>query len=370
MIGFSIHPQVYNAGPFKGLLNMLEVAWVRNIQPGNGKFFIVSGFANYNGGVRFYDIFRKHISRGGKVIAYLGGSTSQRLSSKQVVKELLDCGVEVYIINRKRILHVKCYGGSNDSDQSLIVTSGNFTGPGMSQNVEASILLDKSILNSINFSWDDLIESFYKQNWAIYKPSLQNMSDPSWKLLYDEFETEILLDNSQEVSMVLILSNADTARIQANKGTKASLGTQYFWLSKSCYDFFPPLTIRNIKGYKATYSTIITLNYIDLGIVDKNTRVTFEAENNLDFRLGTSKLRYTKLVKSGDLAVISRIKEHYYELRLFKKDNHNFDVLRKYAINFIGHRGKKYGYTSNEDIFNIVRNENSQYSIPIFNNSD
>jgi len=359
MIGFSIHPQVYNAGQFTGLLNMLEVAWVRNIQPGDGTLFIISGFANYNGGIRFYDVFKKHINNGGKVIAYLGGSTSQRLSSKQVVQELLECGVEVHIINRKRLLHAKCYGCTNDSEQVLIVTSGNFTGPGMSQNVEASIFLNSSILNSISFSWDDLTERFYKQNWEIYQPSLQNMSDPSWKLLYDEFETEILLDKSQEVSMILILGNADTARIQADKGTKASLGTQYFWLSKSCYDFFPSLTIRNIRGYKATYSTLIKLNYIDLGIVDENTRVTFEAENNQDFRLGTGNLRYTKLAKNVDLTVISRIKEHYYELRLFNQDEPNFDRLRKYAINFIGHRGKKYGYISNNELFNIIGNKSN-----------
>lgn len=359
MTGFSIHPQVYNAGQFKGLLSMLEVAWVRNIQPGNGTFFIISGFGNYNGGVRFYDVFKKHIHNGGKVITYLGGSTSQNLSSKQVVRELLKCGVEVKIINRKRLLHAKCYGCVNDSQQILIVTSGNFTGPGMSQNVESSIFLDNSILDSIGFSWRDLIDSLDKQNWDIYEPSLKNLSDPSWDLLYDEFAREILLDESEEMSMILILGNADTARIQADKESKASLGTQYFWLSKSCYDFFPPLTTRNKRGYKATYSTLIKLNYINLGITDENTRVTFEAENNFDFRLGTGPLRYTKLVKSGDIAVISRIKENYYELRLFSQDKPYFDELRRYAINFIGHRGKKFGYISNDKLFNIIENRSN-----------
>lgn len=359
MTGFSIHPQVYNAGQFKGLLSMLEVAWVRNIQLGNGTFFIISGFANYNGGIRFYDVFRKHINSGGKVITYLGGSTSQNLSSKQVVRELLECGAEVRIINRKRLLHAKFYGCATGSQQILIVTSGNFTGPGMSQNIEASIFLDNPFLNSISFSWHDLIDSFNKQNWDIYEPSLQKMSDPSWGLLYDEFEREVLLDESEEASMILILGDADTARIQADKGTKASLGTQYFWLSKSCYDFFPPLTIRNERGYKATYSTLIKLNYVDLGIIDENTRVTFEAENNFDFRLGTGPLRYTRLAKNGDLAVISRIKENYYELRLFNKDNPSFDKLRKYAINFIGHRGKKFGYISNDELFELIKSRSN-----------
>ena len=31
-------------------------------------------------------------------------------------------------------------------------------------------------------------------------------------------------------------------------------------------------------------------------------RVTFEAENNLDFRLGTGPLRHSKLVESGDIS--------------------------------------------------------------------
>ncbi|MEI6091997.1 MAG: hypothetical protein WCR42_16205 [bacterium] len=64
---------------------MLEQTWVRDQEPGDGTFYIVSGFSNYNGGVRFYETFKHHIDKGGQCIAFLGGSTSQNLSSQQVV---------------------------------------------------------------------------------------------------------------------------------------------------------------------------------------------------------------------------------------------------------------------------------------------
>lgn len=61
---FAIHPNVYNTSPHsKGLLNMLEQIWVRGQTPGNGTFYIISGFSNYNGGVRFYDTFKNHIDK-------------------------------------------------------------------------------------------------------------------------------------------------------------------------------------------------------------------------------------------------------------------------------------------------------------------
>ena len=104
--------------------------------------------------MRFFDTFRRHIDDGGRVVALFGGSTSQRLSSKQVVRELLNAGVEVHLINRKRLMHAKSYGVQSDDRQTLIVTSGNFTGPGMSQNVELSLLLDSDSTNALGFSWD------------------------------------------------------------------------------------------------------------------------------------------------------------------------------------------------------------------------
>jgi len=269
---------------------------------------------------------------------------------------LLDCGATVNIINRKRLLHAKCYGYRNSSGQTLIVSSGNFTGPGMSQNVEASVFLDNLTTNDIGFSWLDLTKSIVNQKWDIYQPSLQKMNAPAWKLLFDEVSTApIILDETEAVSMILVLGHADTARIQANKRSAASKGTQYFWLSKDCFDFFPPLTIRNTRGYKTAYSTLIKMNYVDLGLIDNECRVTFEAENNFDFRLGTGKLRYTKIAQSGDIAIISRIKESEYSLRILRMSSRNAKALLPFALNFIGHKGKKYGFIPNSELETILK---------------
>ncbi len=352
---FAIHPNVYNTdAKSKGLLHMLEQTWVRGKQPGDGTFYIISGFSNYNGGVRFYETFKHHIDEGGNCIVFLGGSTSQKLSSQQVVEQLLEIGCKVYIINRKRILHAKCYGHSSKKGESLVISSGNFTGPGMSQNIEASLYLEEGHVQQMGFSWQTLTDNFFKQNWDIYEPSLEDKAHPSWKLLYDEIGATVKLEDEQEVTMLITLVHADTARIQANSGDSAGLGTQYFWLSKDSYDFFPALTIRNGRGHKTTYSAIINMNYIDIGIIDNKCRVTFEAENNLDFRLGTGKLRYTKIAQEGDLAAITRISEYNYELRVIKQESDSYTRLIPHAINFIGHKGKKYGYISNHEFLKII----------------
>lgn len=354
MIEFAVHPNVYSTGHSKGLLHMLEDTWVRGHAAGDGTFYMLSGFANYNGGVRFYQVFKHHIDGGGKVVAFLGGSTAQKLSSQQVVESLLEVGVEVNIVNRKRLLHAKCYGSDDTRGQKLVVSSGNFTGPGMSQNVEASITLDNETISSIGFSWQNLMDNVRSQNWQTFKLDLSNRASPGWGLLYDEIGGVVTLDETQEVTMVLVLGNADTARIQATPGSNAGRGTQYFWLSRDCYDFFPPLTIRNRRGVKATYSTIIKLYYVDIDELDEDCRVTFEAENNLDFRLGTSRLRYSKLADVGDLAVISRVGEDKYELRIVKKESLEYSKFSPYAINYIGHRDKRFGYISNQDFERIA----------------
>jgi hypothetical protein len=352
---FAIHPNVYNTDPrSKGLLHMLEQAWVRGKTLGDGTFYIISGFANYNGGVRFYETFKHHIDNGGNCVAILGGSTSQRLCSQQVVEQLLEVGCKVYLINRKRILHVKCYGHSSQKGESLVISSGNFTGPGMSQNIEASLFLEEDHVHQMGFSWRELTDSFLRQKWDIYEPSLADKAHPSWKLLYDEVGATVKLEEEQDVTMLITLSKFDTARIQANYGDKAGLGSQYFLLSKDSYDFFPALVIRNKKGNKSTYSAIINMNYINLDIVDNNCKVDFQAENNLDFRLGTGKLRYTKIAKAGDLAAISRTSEYNYELRIIKQESDLYTRLIPYAINFIGNKGKKYGYVSNSEFARII----------------
>ena len=345
----TLHPNVYATGHSMGLVNILERVWVREHTPGDGTMFVVSGFGNYNGGVRFFETFKEHKARGGNVVAVFAGSTSARLTSKQVVKEMLGCGADVHIINRKRLLHAKCYGTQSARGDSLVVTSGNFTGPGMSQNVEMSVLLDQSSTADMNFSWEGMLRNMLAQRWAFYRPTLMDLEAPAWQLLYDEQAADIVLNDTDEVTMVLRLSHSDTARLNAAKGTTAAKGTQYFWLSKDCYDFFPPLTIRNARGHKATYSCLVSLNYVDLGIVDDACRVTFEAENNLDFRFGTGPLRYSRLAGAGDLAAISRVGERRYELRLYRQGSAEHNALLPYAVNFIGHQGKQYGYMANAE---------------------
>jgi hypothetical protein len=345
----TLHPNVYATGESKGLVNILERVWVREHKPGDGTLYIVSGFGNYNGGVRFFETFREHKAKGGKIVAIFSGSTSARLTSKQVVQEMLDCGAEVYIVNRKRLLHAKCYGTQSSDGDSLVVTSGNFTGPGMSQNVEMSVLLDSKSTSAMKFSWAELMNSVLAQKWIFYKPTLDNPEAPVWQLLYDEQASDIVLDETDEVTMILRLSHSDTARINASRGSTAALGTQYFWLSKDCYDFFPPLTIRNARGHKATYSCLVAMAYVDLGIIDRSCRVTFEAENNLDFRLGTGPLRYQGIANEGDLAAITRVGEADYEMRIYRQGSKAYKALMPYAVNFIGHQGKQYGYMPNSE---------------------
>ena len=349
----SLHPHVYATGISTGLLPMLERIWVREHTPGRGTFYIVSGFANYNGGIRFFPVFRRHIGNGGRVVAVLGGSTGQRLTSRQIVRELLDCGAEVHIINRKRLMHAKSYGSANEDGQMLVVTSGNFTGPGMSQNVEMSVLLDRPSTANLGFSWGTMVDNMLNQNWETYQPALDALDAPVWQLLYDEQAANVVLDETDEVTMVLILGHADTARIMAAPGTNAARGTQYFWLSRDCYDFFPPLTIPNQRGWKPTYSCRVNMHYIDID-VERESRVTFEAGNNLDFRLGTGPLRYTRLARNGALAAITRIGEQRYELRLYNQDSRQYRELSPYAVHFIGNAGKRYGFLANETFHNVI----------------
>lgn len=354
MQGFSLHPNVYSTGPAPGLIRMLEEVWVRDQPLGTGTFYIVSGYGNYNGGVRFFEVFRQHIEKGGRLLAFFAGSTSQKLTSRQVVEELLRIGAEVHVINRKRQLHAKCYGTSTNMGERLVVSSGNFTGPGMSQNVEASVILKPETVREMGFSWHALIDGLLRQSWDRYTPDLKQRSAPVWMLLYDEFARDVTVDESDESTMVLTLGHADTARIQAALGSTAGRGTQYFWLSKDCYGFFPPLTIRNTRGHKATFSCLITMHYVPLRRTYHNTRATFEAENNLDFRLGTGPLRYTRVAAEKDLAALSRIGEAEYELRIFKPRSRGFLQLRPYAINYIGHQGKQYGFINNDEFGRLI----------------
>ena len=343
----AVHPNIYATGGNKGLVSILERVWLREQETGDGTFYIVSGFANYNGGVRFFPVFRRHIENGGRVVAIFGGSARQKLTSRQVVQEMLGCGAEVHVINRKRLMHAKSYGSRTPGGEMVVVTSGNFTGSGMAQNVEMSLMLDRPTTRSLGFSWENLAARMLSQRWEFYQPSLDDMAAPAWQLLYDENEVDIVLDETNEVTLIIRLGHADTARINAAPGTNAGKGSQYFWLSKDCYDFFPALTIPNKRGWKKTYSCKVSMNFVDLQ-KEREVRVTFEADNNLDFRLGTGLLRYTKLARAGDIAAISRVRESRYELRIFRQDSRIARTLAQHAVNFIGTQGKQYGFISNQ----------------------
>lgn len=134
----TVHPNVYATGRSKGLVSLLERVWLREHEMGDGTLYIVSGFANYNGGVRFFPVFRRHIEQGGQVVAVFGGSTQQKLTSQQVVRELLDCGAAIYIVNRKRLMHVKSYG-SKTCNWDAPTPCGSMRGPKPLRHRELSI---------------------------------------------------------------------------------------------------------------------------------------------------------------------------------------------------------------------------------------
>jgi hypothetical protein len=347
MSEFVVQPGVYRTGDSPNLLRLLEGIWIRDHSPGDGDMYLVSGFGTYNGGVRFFEVFRRHVEAGGRVTAVLGGSTAQSLSSRQLVEGLLAANVTVHVVNRKRLLHAKCYGVSHGRGERLVVTSGNFTGPGLSLNVEASLSLDETAVGALGFQWRGLMESVLAQPWDIYQPTLADREAPAWRLLYDEVARDVEIEESDESTMLVRLGHSDTARIQAARGSRAGRGTQYFWLSRDAYGFFPPLTIRNVRGDKATFSCLVTMHYVDLGETETDCRVTFEAENNLDFRLGTGRLRHTRAAAPGDIAAISRIGESEYELRILRQGTEVHGRLAPYMVNFVGHQGKQYGFVDN-----------------------
>lgn len=347
---FLLQPDIYNTQGKKTLLSLLEEHWIEQIEPGVGDIYILSGFGNYNGGVRFYDVFKNHIDKGGRIFAMFAGSTSQKLTSKQLVEKLLDCGAHVTVLNRKRLMHAKLFGYKTEGSQSLIVTSGNFTGPGMTQNVEAAIGLSPERVKEVGFDWENFYTAYHTQTWDLYTPVAPvNETAPEWKLLYNEDQRlSAKIEEIEENTMLLMLGHADTVRINADPGTPQALGSQYFWLSKDAFDFFPALNIPNTRGDKPTYSTIVKVRYVDLDNLEEESRVTYEAGNNVDFRLGTGPLRYTKLAQEGDIAAITRRANAEYDIKIYKKGTNKFQELERYMVTFIGHRGKKYGYIPNE----------------------
>jgi len=344
---FLLQPNIYTTHGNNTLLDLLENHWIKDIELGKGTFYLVSGFGNYNGGVRFYDHFKEHVAKGGQVKSLFGGSTSQRLTSFQLAEALLEAGASVNLLNRKHLMHAKCYGYKYGDKQSLIVTSGNFTGPGMSQNIEVAISLSDDSVKNIGFDWDDFFAACIASTESIYTPLLPHDDAVDWKLLYNEIrgKTETV-HTGEDVTMLLLLGHADTARINADRGDKSGLGSQYFWLSKDALNFFPALTTLNTRGIKPTYSTNIEMNFIDIN-KKEDVRVTFEAGNNLDFRLGTGPLRYSRAASEFDIAAITRRKNASYDMRIIKKTDDKYAELSKYLVSHIGHNGKKYGYIDN-----------------------
>jgi len=204
---------------------------------------------------------------------------------------------------------------------------------------------------SFHFDWDMMFESIKAQKFEYY-PASNNPDAPFWKLLFDEKRGHVEEEDATDsyTTMLITLSSADTIRVNAEKGTRENLGSQYFWLSKDAFDFFPVLDIPNKRGWKKTYQTLINVEYKDLGIRHEE-RVTFEAENNVDFRLGTTRLRNTKIAKQGDLASLTRVGEKDYEMRIFRQGTAEYNEFIQYAVTFIGHQGKRYGYIDNASFY-------------------
>lgn len=356
MLEFSFHPDVYSTSSNNSLLKMLESMWLKEHELGDGNFYIISGYSNYNGGLRFYTSFANHVAKGGTITAIISGSLTQRLSSVQVIEELLKCGVNVYIVNRKHLLHAKCYGVSNKSKEELIITSGNFTGPGMSLNGEAALRVDNNNLKSMSFLWSDLINNILKQNWDIYNLNIDDLtakSNPGWKFLYDESKPVSLQDESEQVSMVIVLNQSDTLKIQAFPGSNQGLGSQYFRLGNNAFDFFPALSEVNTE-HENSYYCNITINFMDIGI-RKVCKVSCIQDTFLEFFLGTDILRFSKIADEQDLALITRTDLYNYELRIIKRNSLFYKSFLNHADNFNESSDKQYGYLSNYEVKRILR---------------
>ena len=121
--------------------------------------------------------------------------------------------------------------------------------------------------------------------------------------------------NQQLSTLIVSLVDTDTNRIMANPGEDAGKGSQYIWLSKDTLD---------------------------------------EADNNMDVRLGTGRLRYRKIAQPGDLACITRTGVKEYQLRIIQQGSASYDLLKAKATTSIGHKGKKFGFLDNETFFQII----------------
>ena len=359
---FILQPGIYSTSETKTLFEVLDTVWrpIPDPTQDSTTYFVVTAFGTNNGGLRFFERFRHHVDAGGSVKAILGGSKSMRMCSRQLAQGLLSTGADVRVVNRNKIMHSKLYGSANVSgSQHLITSSGNFTPQGLALNIESTLSLGPDMTSMLGFSWDTLWDTFTTSDINIYKLNPNDTDDPAWDLLYDEMAatpttTGPDAETLQLESLIISpLGHADTVRLHAEPGSSASLGSQYFWLSKDAYDFFPPLTIRNTRGVKATYSALINVNFVDLDLASE-VRVTFEAENNLDFRLGTGPLRGAGIAHEGDMMVLTRRDTDSYEMAIVPHGTDENIALSRYALDYIGNQGKRYGYAPNTDVDRLL----------------
>lgn len=352
--GFTVHPDVYSTfQEHRDLASILEQLWSR-LSP-NSTIFIASGFANQSGVLTIAKKLDQHTDSGGDVRCYLAGSPHQALASEQAVKELLRSGATVRLLNRKKIFHSKLYGIVEEAGDSLVITSGNLTGNGLSLNVEASLVAGPDFTDSIDFSWFHwercLIDEF---NWHEPLPeTINDDTDPAWQLTYDEQRTPQVrppgdeeAEGQRDEVLALTLVHTDIARIQDPDYP----GTPYFWLSRYHATYFPPLQDRTRPDATTTFSTDISVEFIDVGETRDDISVTFEAYNNLDFRLLVSPLRATGLADEGDIAVIARETDTDYKLKIIRQGSQAGHRIRPYLIHEIGNQGKRYGWVPRNEI--------------------
>lgn len=351
-IEFLLQPEVYATNTSYGELGeVLDELW--KLAPQDSTLYAASGFVEQGGVLPFVRTLRGHIEHGGKVKCFFGGSPSQSMASRQAVVELLGLGADVRLLNRKKIFHSKMYGVGGDVKASLVVSSGNFTGPGIALNVESSIVLRGTAFAQSGFSWDEWERALSKFAWHIPRLSTVNDStDPAWKLTFDE--THGRADAGEDAPgpeevLAVTLSPIDVARVQSS----TYKGTAYLWLSRYMTGYFPTMSVRTKPSAKTTFSADLELEFVDLGTT-KTVRVTFEAYNNLDFRLGVGPLRGTGLAKAGDIALLRRVDDTHYRLKLLHQKSRLARRLDPYLIHHIGHKGKRYGMIPHRMVRKVV----------------
>lgn len=344
MIELLVQPGVYSTGANRDTVqSFLAEMWAKAPQPSHA--YVVSGFVNVNGVLPFVKDLAAVVAGGGSVNCYFGGSASQRMTSKQAVVELVGLGATVNVLSRKKIMHAKMYGIASASKTAAVITSGNFTGNGISLNIEASAYIDGEDLEGTGFSWPKACTALEEEaTWnKLVHADLENPTNPGWKLLFDEESgAPEGIDTWAEGDEILAmtLSPTDVARITGAQ----PLGTQYFWLSRFVSGFFPPLTeLPEKPDAKRTFKTSIQVEFVDVGETADCT-VTFEAYNNLDFRLLTSPLKGTGLADAGDMMILRRRKEREYVLKVLGDGTPEHATLLPYLIHPIGIKDKRYGW--------------------------